>query len=143
MRSLFDVKVLIALHDEQHVHHRTAAKWFGQHAAQGWASCPLTQNGAMRVMSQPAYPQPSPLSALFTMFRRSFGDSSHAFWPDDISLPDQGVFESERIHGHRQITNVYLLGLAVAHGGRLVTLDARIPLSAVPGASVSHLVSLA
>lgn len=143
MRSLFDVNALIALHDQQHVHHRTVAEWFRQHAAQGWASCPLTQNGAMRVMSQPAYPQPAPLSALFTMFGRSFGDPSHAFWPDDLSLGDQAVFDNERIHGHRQITDVYLLGLAVAHGGRLVTLDARIPLSAVRGASASHLLGLA
>ena len=59
MRALLDVNVLIALHDQQHVHHRLAAHWFAQHAAQGWASCPLTQNGAVRVMSQPAYPQPA------------------------------------------------------------------------------------
>lgn len=143
MRSLLDVNVLIALHDQQHVHHQTATRWFGQHAALGWASCPLTQNGALRVMSQPAYPQPAPLSALLVMFRRSFADPSHAFWPDDVSLADSEVFDSQRIHGHRQVTDVYLLGLAVAHGGRLVTLDARIPLSAVRGAQPDHLVGLA
>ena len=142
MRALLDVNVLIALHDRQHVHHQTAAHWFGQHANFGWASCPLTQNGAVRVMSQPSYPQPAPLSALIAMFRRSFADPSHAFWPDDISLGDSNVFDSQRIHGHRQVTDVYLLGLAVAHGGRLVTLDARIPLSAVHGAEADHLVEL-
>lgn len=142
MRSLFDVNVLIALHDRQHVHHGLAAQWFAQHAASGWASCPLTQNGAVRVMSQPAYPQPAPLSALLAMFRRSFADPSHAFWCDDISLADSNVFDSQRIHGHRQVTDVYLLGLAVAHGGRFVTLDARIPSSAVRGAEADHLVAL-
>lgn len=140
MRSLLDVNVLIALHDLQHIHHETAKHWFRKHAAQGWASCPLTQNGALRVMNQPAYAQPQPLAALLAMFRRSFSDASHAFWPDDISLADAAVFDSERIHGHRQLTDVYLLGLAVAHGGRLVTLDARIPLSAVRGAAARHFV---
>jgi toxin-antitoxin system PIN domain toxin len=143
MRSLLDVNVLIALHDQQHVHHATATHWFRDHVAQGWASCPLTQNGAARVMSQPNYPQPAPLSALIAMFRQSFADPSHAFWPDDISLVDATAFDSQRIHGHRQVTDVYLLGLAVAHGGRLVTLDARIPLSAVHGAQPDHLVELA
>lgn len=143
MRALLDVNVLIALHDQQHVHHQVAAQWFEQHAALGWASCPLTQNGAARVMSQPTYPQPAPLSALIAMFRQSFADPSHAFWPDDISLADATAFDSQRIHGHRQVTDVYLLGLAVAHGGRLVTLDARIPLSAVRGAQRDHLVELA
>lgn len=143
MRALLDVNVLIALHDQQHVHHQAATHWFGLHAALGWASCPLTQNGAARVMSQPAYPQPASLSALLAMFSRSFADPSHAFWCDDISLADGAVFDSQRIHGHRQVTDVYLLGLAVAHGGRLVTLDARIPLSAVRGAQTSHLVWLA
>lgn len=142
MRALLDVNVLIALHDQQHVHHRLAAQWFAQHAALGWASCPLTQNGAARVMSQPSYPQPAPLSALLAMFRRSFADPSHAFWPDDVSLVDSNVFDSQRIHGHRQVTDVYLLGLAVAHGGRFVTLDSRIPLSAVQGAQADHLVGL-
>ena len=142
MRALLDVNLLIALHDRQHVHHQTAAHWFGQHANFGWASCPLTQNGAVRVMSQPSYPHPAPLSALIAMFRRSFADRSHAFWPDDISLADSNVFDNQRIHGHRQVTDVYLLGLAVAHGGRLVTLDARIPLSAVHGAEADHLVDL-
>ncbi len=143
MRALFDVNVLIALHDRQHIHHHTAADWFGQHAAQGWSSCPLTQNGALRVMNQPAYPNPMLLPVLIAMFKRSFGNPLHAFWPDDISLADGNTFDNERIHGHRQITDVYLLGLAVAHGGRLVTLDARIPLSAVHGASAGHLVCLA
>jgi uncharacterized protein len=142
MRVLLDVNVLIALHDQQHVHHATATRWFSQHAGLGWASCPLTQNGAARVMSQPNYPEPAPLSALLAMFGRSFADASHVFWPDDISLADATAFDSQRIHGHRQVTDVYLLGLAVAHGGRLVTLDARIPLSAVRGAEAGHLVEL-
>lgn len=142
MRALLDVNVLIALHDQQHVHHQISALWFRQHAARGWASCPLTQNGAVRVMSQPAYPQPAPLAALLAMFGRSFADPSHAFWPDDISLADGTVFDSQRIHGHRQVTDIYLLGLAVAHGGSFVTLDARIPLSAVHGAEPDHLIEL-
>ena len=140
MRALHDVDVLIAVHDRQHVRYQTAAHLFRQHANFDWASCPSTQNGAVRVMSQPLCSQPAPLSALIAMFRRSFADPSPAFLPDDISLADSNVFDSQRIHDHRQVTDVYLLGPAAVHGGRSVSLDAGIPLSAMQGAKVDHLI---
>jgi uncharacterized protein len=142
LRSLLDVNVLIALHDAQHVHHASAAAWFGEHVTEGWASCPLTQNGALRVMSQPAYPQAFPVGELMTRLHRSFGNALHEFWADDISLADPARFRAEHIHGHRQLTDIYLLALAVRHGGRFVTFDTRIALSAVHGAEASHLVHL-
>ncbi|MDF2463444.1 MAG: VapC toxin family domain ribonuclease [Ramlibacter sp.] len=64
MRALLDVTVLIALHDRNHIHHKRASEWFATHAKQGWASCPLTQNGCLRIMCQPAYPNPQPMAAL-------------------------------------------------------------------------------
>jgi predicted nucleic acid-binding protein len=69
-RALLDVNVLIALHDAQHVHHDLAADWLLAHADAGWASCPLTQNGCLRIMSQPAYPNPVPLARAITQLGR-------------------------------------------------------------------------
>jgi toxin-antitoxin system PIN domain toxin len=139
---LLDVNVLIALHDVQHVHHETAAEWFAEHVPSGWASCPLTQNGVLRIMSQAAYPQAFPVGELMAMLHRSFSHTSHEFWADDISLADPGLFRAEHIHGHRQLTDIYLLALAVRYGGRFVTFDTRIALSAVRGAETQHLVHL-
>ena len=141
-RALLDVNVLIALHDEQHVHHGVAARWFEANARHGWASCPLTQNGCVRIMSQPGYPSPVPLPAVIAMLGRSCGHAAHEFWPDDISLLDATRMHHGRMHGHRQLTDLYLLAMAVEHKGRFVTFDAQIPLNAVRGATARHSVSI-
>ena len=138
--ALFDVNVLIALHDGQHVHHQLAADWLLAHVDQGWASCPLTQNGCVRIMSQPSYPNPMLLVDALGMLDSSCADSSHQFWSDDISLLDATRLNRQRMHGFRQLTDIYLLALAVKHGGRFVTFDAKVPLSAVRGAKPEHLV---
>lgn len=142
MRALLDVNVLIALHDRDHVHHERASEWLAAHAKKGWASCPLTQNGCLRVMSQPAYPNAQPLAILMDMLRQSTSTSFHQFWSDDASILDPKRFRQAHMHGHRQITDLYLLGLAVKNGGRLVSFDVRIPSSAVHGATPAHLVAL-
>ncbi len=142
MRALLDVNVLIALHDQDHVHHQVAVHWLLANMESGWASCPLTQNGCLRIMSQPGYPNAQPLALLVTMLRDSTSGPNHAFWPDDISTLDASRFHHPHIHGSRQITDLYLLGLAVRHGGRLVTFDLRIAVSAVAGAQHTHLVLL-
>ncbi|MEO5671515.1 MAG: TA system VapC family ribonuclease toxin [Ramlibacter sp.] len=142
MRALLDVNVLIALHDRDHVHHERAADWFLAHAKKGWSSCPLTQNGCLRIMSQPAYPSPRPLAALMDMLRHSTSAPAHEFWSDDTSILDTRHFRQAHMHSHRQITDIYLLALAVKNGGRLVSFDIRIPLTAVPGAAPSHLIAL-
>jgi uncharacterized protein len=142
LRALVDVNVLIALHDTQHAHHRTASRWFEDHAESGWATCPLTQNGCVRILSQPAYSSPIPLHDAIVMLHRSCSASYHEFWPDDISLLDPSRFKHAHIHGHRQLTDFYLLALAVKHGGRLVTFDGQLALSAVYGAQKKHLVAL-
>jgi len=138
--ALFDVNVLIALHDAQHVHHPLAADWLLANADQGWASCPLTQNGCVRIMSQPSYPSPMVLVDALDMLDASCADASHSFWGDDISLLDATRLNRQRMHGFRQLTDIYLLALAVKHGGRFVTFDAKVPLSAVRGAKPEHLV---
>jgi toxin-antitoxin system PIN domain toxin len=142
MRALLDVNVLIALHDRDHVHHELAAGWLADHAEAGWASCPLTQNGCLRIMSQPGYGQPQPLPVLVAMLRQSTQAPWHAFWPDDLSVLDPTRIDGTRLLSGRQLTDVYLLALAVRHGGRLVTFDRRVPLAAVAGARADQLVVL-
>jgi len=142
MRALLDINVLIALHDRNHVHHERASEWFAAHARQGWASCPLTQNGCVRIMSQPAYPNAQAMTALLDMLRRSTSTKFHEFWSDDASILDAKRFQQSHMHSHRQITDLYLLGLAVKNSGRLVSFDIRIPLTAVVGATPAHLVAL-
>ena len=105
-RALLDVNVLIALHDQLHIHHELDARWFEANARPSWASCPLTQNGCARIMSQPGYPNPAPLADALAMLARSCTHANHQFWPDDISLLDAGRMRHARMHGHRQLTDL-------------------------------------
>ncbi len=142
MRALLDVNVLLALHDANHMHHGLAVDWLAVNAEQGWASCPITQNGCLRILSQPSYPNPRAMPVLLDALGHSFTSQYHQFWPDDISLMDPQRFRRDRVQGHRQLTDLYLLALAVHHQGRLVTLDAGIATSVVVGAGAAHLVML-
>ena len=140
MRALLDVNVLLARFDEQHTHHQRARSWLIRHRDQGWASCPLTENGFARIVSQPRYPQRLALAAATSILLAQIGTAGHEFWPDDISITDPAVFDHGRILGPNQITDVYLLALAVKNGGRLVTFDRGIPIAAVRGAESRHVV---
>jgi uncharacterized protein len=142
MRSLLDVNVLIALLDPDHTLHDAAMSWFTRHGRAGWASCPLTQNGCVRIMSNPAYPNALPVEALIRRLADACRGSVHQFWPDEVSLLDARTADSSRILSSRQLTDLYLLALAVAHGGRLVTFDNSIPLAAICGARPQHLLTL-
>jgi uncharacterized protein len=142
VRALFDVNALIALLDEQHLHSGRAHSWWLQNQGNGWASCPLTQNGFVRVIAQPTYPSPISIGQAFSLLRRNTETAGHAFWPDDISLFDDQLVDRSRVLGPKQVTDVYLLALAVKHGGRLVTFDRAIPRDSVRGASAHHLVTL-
>jgi toxin-antitoxin system PIN domain toxin len=142
VRALLDVNVLIALLDSDHASHDSAINWFAKHAREGWASCPITQNGCMRVMSNPAYPNPLPVQAVIKRLAEACRQDIHEFWPDEVSLLDSDVVDSTRIHGARQLTDTYLLALAVQHEGRLVTFDTGIPLAAVRKATTQKLLIL-
>lgn len=142
MADLYDVNALLALFDEEHEKHDIVKTWFNRNPEQGWASCPLTQNGYLRVRSQPSYPRPLLLAEAYAQLLDATSSQDHQFIADDISLLDDALVYSQRIAGHRQLTDVYLLALAVSHHARLVTLDTRIPLAAVRGATGDHLVVL-
>lgn len=141
-RALLDVNVLIALLDADHSLHDRAQDWFGRNAGAGWASCPLTQNGCVRIMSHPAYPNALPVGSLVERLREATASPHHEFWADDVSLLDPRIADPGRIHGPRQLTDAYLLALAVHRNGRFVTFDASVPLSAIKGAERRHLVAL-
>ena len=142
MRALLDVNVLIALLDAGHLHHQRAMSWLEQELTPGWASCPITQNGCLRILSQPAYPNTLPVALVAERLAEATDHPAHEFWPDEISLLDDGVMEWRRLIGHRQVTDAYLLAMAVRHGGRFVTLDERISTNLAPGAGTQHLVVL-
>ena len=144
MRALLDINFLIALLDADHLFHGRAHDWWAEHAEQGWASCPLTENGVVRIMSNPAYSRSLKIAPADVVLRLgAFAtNADHEFWPDEISLRDASVFALERIHSSRQLTDIYLLGLATHRKGRLVTFDRGVPLSAVPATDSANLILL-
>ena len=142
MVALLDVNVLIALCDPGHSFRRAAKSWIVSNASRGWASCPLTQNGCVRIVSQPGYSYQIPLLEAIQTLQTLCQSPLHQFWSDDLSLLDAQAFDHRKIHGHRQLTDLYLLALAVKHQGCFVTFDDAIALSAVKGAKKDHLVVL-
>ena len=139
MRALLDINVLIALFDTGHQFHARARTWLEAHIGEGWASTPLTQNGFVRVISQPEYPNQVSTAQAIERLRDATQSPYHVYWPDDVSIVDPARFDPTRIHGPKQLTDVYLLAIAVRQGGCFATFDERISLSAVPGATAEHL----
>jgi uncharacterized protein len=125
-----DVNLLLALVDPMHVHHEAAHRWFADVGQANWATCPITENGFVRVASHPNYPnRPGDATIVLAMLRQFCAHPGHTFWPDAIALRD--LLAADTVITHKQITDVYLLGLAVHHQGKLATLDQRIPATAV------------
>lgn len=141
VRALLDVNVIIALLDPDHAFHEQAHIWWAANLKSGWASCPITENGVVRVMSNPSYSPRTNFNAgdLILRLQTFTQQSDHTFWPDDMTLRDEAVFVADRIHGSRQVTDLYLLALAVRHKGKLATFDKGIPLSAVHSAKAWNL----
>jgi toxin-antitoxin system PIN domain toxin len=139
--ALLDVNVLVALFDPAHQNHEDAHRWFGRNRKYGWATCPITSNGCIRVLSNPAYPTVEATPAEVARRLRSFcSTTDHHFWEDSVSLLDESLFQPTMIAGHQKITDAYLLGLAVRNHGRLATFDRSIPLKAVKDAAAGNLV---
>lgn len=137
--ALLDVNVLVALFDPDHVHHEPAHKWFGRHRTQGWATCPVTENAVVRILSTAAYADPPETPAnVIERLQQFCASGGHEFWPADFTIRDL-----RSAHGHalanKQITDVYLLGLARHRNGRLATFDRSIPLDGIEGATSRHL----
>lgn len=133
--ALLDVNVLVALFDPDHIHHDLAHDWFADQNKVGWATCPLTENGLIRVLSSPRFRTGLTISDIAARLRMLKSAGRHLFWGDDVSLTDERLFRSKSMRGHRQVADVYLAGLAKAKGGHLATLDRSIPVSAIVDAS--------
>jgi toxin-antitoxin system PIN domain toxin len=131
---LLDVNVLVALFDPDHVHHELAHDWFAENVSRRWATCPLTENGFVRVLANPSYCSPlSRATDLIERLRLFCSGEGHQFWADALSFTDDRVFNPAVIAGHRQLTDIYLLALARTHKGRLATFDRTIPVGAIVG----------
>jgi uncharacterized protein len=142
-RLLLDVNLWVALFDDAHVHSAEANALIGRPKVK-IATCPLVENGVVRVLNLPGYANRGPLGLQRVRAQLASACTAidHEFWPDDVSIKDDKHFNFARIHGHNQITDAYLLALAVHHGGTLVTFDRAITLDAVPGAAQRHLMVL-
>jgi toxin-antitoxin system PIN domain toxin len=129
---LLDINLLLALTDPMHVHHELSHQWFAENGQHAWATCPLTENGFVRIASHPNYPnRPGDVPAVLSILRQVCESPGHHFWADELSI--LGILEANAIVTHAQITDVYLLGLAVHKKGKLATLDQRIPVDVVCG----------
>lgn len=129
-----DVNVLIALLDRRHVHHEQAHGWFAASHAAGWATCPLTQNAVLRILGQPRYPNtPGPPAVVAPLVAELIRHPNHQFWPDALSLLTERGVDPSRLLEAGQVTDAYLLALAVHNGGTLVSFDRRLAPTAVAG----------
>jgi toxin-antitoxin system PIN domain toxin len=138
--SLLDVNVLVALIDPVHIHFHAAHQWLASHGNHKWATSPITANGCIRILCRPGYSNSFlPPGEAARHLRSLCERTNHEFWPDDISLLDESRLHLSKLGGAKQITDVYLLALAVAHRGYLVTFDRSIPWRAVAGATQAHL----
>ena len=125
-----------------HIHHGVVTGWMANNMDSGWASSPMTQNGCIRILSQPGYPNPVPAARVANRLAEATRHSSHMFWADSISVLHPGFLMWDRVLSSRHVTDVYLLALGIQIGGCFVTLDRGIPIAAVTGARQEHLVML-
>ncbi len=139
-RVLLDVNVWVALFDDAHVASSRANALIETPGIK-IATCPLVENGVFRVLNLPSYGRRGALGimAVRQQLVHACATLNHEFWPDDVSLRDDSAVDFTRVHGHNQITDLYLLALAVKHDGALITFDQNIPLQAVHGATAAHL----
>jgi len=140
VRAQLDVNVWIALRDANHTFAERTNAWFARERP-AFATCPIVENGVVSFIASPGYSTltQQPIAAVAAMLAAACAKNDHEFWPDDVSLREPSHIEVKRLHGPRQITDAYLLALAVAHGGCFVTFDSAVPLSAVPRAQKKHL----
>lgn len=122
--ALLDLNVLVALAWPSHIHHQAAHDWFSKESCHGWATCPITQTGLVRLSSNVKIlvDAVSPMDAV-GLLTKIIALPQHQFWQDSISLGDAAIFQRGYLLGHRQITDAYLLSLAIHNNGRLVSFD--------------------
>lgn len=133
---LLDINILIALADPDHEHHGKAESFFLANHQRGWATCPITENGFVRIISHPSYPNgPGSTDAACTVLKQLCAYEGHRFWPDDLSLRGAPALPVSK-----HLTDHYLLSLAMHRQGKLVTLDRHIQAALIPGGGDAYLV---
>ena len=142
MTYLLDVNVLVALIDPNHVAHDAAHHWFETIGARAWATCPITENGVIRIVGNVKYPStpgsPAEVARIVAQMRELPG---HVFWADDISLLGDERIDPSQLLTSAQVTDTHLLALAVAHEGKLATFDRRLSPKAVTASKAAlHLI---
>ena len=142
MTFLLDVNVLVALVDSSHVSHDAAHDWFGREGRKDWSTCPITENGFVRVLANPKYPNTLPTAAdAIALLAQLVRVGGHVFWTADVTLRDANRFAAAKMLTVGQIADSYLLALAISRGGKLATLDRRIsPIAVYKGAQGLHLI---
>ena len=138
MRALLDTSVLIALLDANHLQHPLCTRWLATQQ-DGWASCPITLNGCIRILSQPQYPNRLPMQTVVKGLQEAMAHPMHRFWPDEINPLAADALDWQRLMRPAEITDAYLLALALHHQACLITLDQGIALAWVHGATEAHL----
>ena len=144
MSFLLDANALIAMAWPTHEHHEAMLRWFGQHARQGWATCALTQSAFVRIISQRAFSDRAvAVAEVAELLLRNVGHPKHQFLPLDFGIEQVLGACTGGLMGHRQITDAYLLTLAIQHQRRLLTFDQGISqLLATPAERSRHLTVL-
>lgn len=133
---LLDINILIALGDPFHVHAARAHRWFSSIKGEVWATCPLVQNGFLRILGNASYfKSPGPPQVVNGLLQQICRRPGHQFWPDSLTLCDYPA-----LPGARHLTDFYLLALAIHHRARLATLDRRIDPTQIPGGETAYCV---
>ncbi|HSG39803.1 MAG TPA: TA system VapC family ribonuclease toxin [Thermoanaerobaculia bacterium] len=138
-----DVNVLVALAWPNHEHHEFAVGWLEENQAAGWATCPVTQSGFIRVSSNArAIPGAKSPHQTISLLREMVSLPHHVFLPDDTSLVSSEFVTFQKVMGYRQVTDAHVLGIALRHGAALVTFDRSILDLVPPGYAAGEVVCL-
>ena len=126
-RNLLDLNVLIALTEPGHIHHQRAQEWLKMSGQSDWGVCPLTEAGFVRVTTNPSYrPVPRSMEQAMAILQMMKAYPGYSFWEIEESWVTLTAPFAARIFGHQQVTDAYLLGLAIKNNGVLVTFDEAI-----------------
>lgn len=142
MRLYPDVNVLIALFDPAHQHHAVASEAFVELGSDGWVTCSVVENGFLRVISNPSYLNAVTLAEAASLLQAAIANTNHRRLDQFVSLLDSDRFLPSKLVSHRQITDLYLLGMAILHDVKLITFDRNIPAHAAVGFETRHLLVL-
>lgn len=139
---LLDINVLIARQDANHEHHKLVSRWLHENSNKGWATCPITENGFVRILGHPSYPGWPGTPVLSALALRELISSipGHEFISDEISIADERIFKSLKETKSRDVTDLYLLALAVQDNCRFATLNERINSKAINGGKAAYFV---